>query len=267
MRVFVASVFLISLLPHMSNAGKGDADAKVVQRVVQEIELVPSLYARDEKAATLPKFAAAKLAAYEPSDQDVLEYTRRLWISDKAGYAKTYPLRAAIFDAAQESAELTRLKLVTTLPLKLVTGKQKTAIVLQGPAALGMAIFKQEQVHAQFIEAATTRDNEKSVRWKADFDVAQARVQVNLIFLFEYNFTLGQVRADNLPELGKDHDGWKIGSRQKITVTEPKAKNLAKSRATLLKKIQEEHAGTPWAHFAERELAREIGMGWEPKKK
>jgi len=266
--VAIAVLCVILVAPAPPLFAQGDtADEKTIQRIVQEIELVPSLYGRGEGAAKLPKFPAARLGNYAATESDALDQSRKLWAVDKAAYAKANPLRAAIFEAALETESLGKLKLPMTLSLKMVSAKQKAAIVLQGQAAVGTAIFKLEQVLAEFQEAAGLRDKEKSARWKADFDFAHARVQSNLVFLWEYSFTLGQVRADNLPETTKDHDGWKIVSRPKITVTESKAKTLAKERGKLLKKIQDDHPGTPWAHFAERENARELGMAWEPKKK
>ena len=71
-----------------------------------------------------------------------------------------------------------------------------------------------------------------------------------------------------MPALAKDkEDGWRIVARPKITVPEGKAKTMSKERLNRLKKIQEEHAGTPWAFFAERESKRDLGMEWAAKKK
>ena len=88
-----------------------------------------------------------------------------------------------------------------------------------------------------------------------------------VIYLLEIDFTLGQIRADGLPKLAKDQSGWEIVARPKISVPETKAKALVKDRLKLLKKIQEEHADSPWSYFAERESKRDLGMEWAAKKK
>jgi hypothetical protein len=248
------------------------ADDKLVQQIMQEIELAPSLHARGEapiKPETLPKFTAAKLSGYAVSDKEAVEQHRKRWLADKFAYAKAFSMRAALFEAAQEAENLRALKFPMALaPLggPLPTPKQKAGIV-QFQESLAMAIFKMEQAHSQMEKMADLRNKQKSLRWKADFDFAQARVQTNLVFLFECDYTLGQVRADGLPKLAADQDGWKIIARPKLSVTENKAKDLAKTRLKLLKKIQEDYADTPWAYFAERESKRNVGMEWAAKKK
>jgi len=248
------------------------ADDKLIQQIVQEIEQAPSLYVRTEapaKPEALPKFAAAKLSNYAVSDKESVEQHRNRWLADKIAYAKVFPMRAALFEAAQEAADLRTLKFPLALAAAgapLPTPKQKAGI-MQFQASLAMAIFKLEQAHKQMEKMADLRSKQKILRWKADFDFVQARVQTNLIFLFECDYTLGQVRADALPKLTPDQDGWKIILRPKISVTEAKAKDLVKTRSKLLKQIQEEYADTPWAHFAERESKRDLGMEWTAKKK
>jgi hypothetical protein len=248
------------------------ADDKLVQQIVQEIELAPSLYARTEaplKPEALPKFTAAKLAGYAVGDKESVAQHRKRWLADKLAYAKAFPMRAALFEAAQEADDLRMLKFPMALPAAgapLPTPKQKAGI-MQFQASLALAIFKLEQAHKQMEKMADLRNKQKILRWKADFDFGQARVQTNLIFLFECDYTLGQVRADALPKLAAAQDGWKIISRPKISVTETKAKDLAKTRIKLLKRIQEEYAETPWAFFAERESKRDLGMEWAAKRK
>jgi hypothetical protein len=131
---------------------------------------------------------------------------------------------------------------------------------LQAPAAA--ATLKLEQVLRQMQDAAQERTRETSKRWQADFDFALARVETNLVFLFEYNYLLAQIRADQLPVLSGNQDGWQIVPRPRISVRESVAKKLAKERGKLLQRIQTDYAGTPWAYFAERESRRELGMAW-----
>ena len=210
-----------------------------------------------------------QLAGYEMTAKDSIEQNRKRWLANKSAYAKIFPLRAALFEAALEAEGLRSLK----IPLRLVmdgaplpTPKQKK-IAMQMQSALGMAIFKLEKLHKKMEEAADARDKETSARWNADFDFARARVQTNLIFLIECDYTYGQIRADGLAKLAADEDGWKIVAAPKIRATEGKAKTMVKNRLKLLKKIQDEYPDTPWAYFAERETKRDLGMEWMAKKK
>jgi hypothetical protein len=266
------SLFVLSIplywTPPLSFAQGDDADAKTVKRILPDLELVPSLYARGEapvNSKALPKFSATKLFGYPVAKKETAEAERGFWKASKEIYTKNHPLRAAIFEAMDETDQAVKLDLAMTLPGPF-TPKDKAAF-LQKQAGLGIALFKMKQVLQEMKEAAAKRDNEASNRWKANFDLAYTRTIGNAISLYEYNFTLGQIRADNLPELGKDDGGWKIAFKPTPFVTEANAKNGVKERAILLKKMQEDHAGTPWAYFAERDSKRDLGMAWVAKKK
>jgi hypothetical protein len=270
MRTFrLTSPCLTLALLFVAPAFAQDADQKTIEAIVQEIEMVPSLYGRNEKPTKLTvKFSAAKLAPYAAGvEKQTLELERERW---KVSYAQAYPLRAALFEAAQEAESFKALKIQMVFvspPGPMVAVKQK-AYVMQLQEALGKTIFKLEQALKRMLEAEEKRAGEKSLRWKADFDFGHARLQTNLLFLQEYSYALGQIRADAMPALAKDkEDGWRIVARAKITVPETKAKQMSKDRLSLLKKIQEDHPGTPWAYFAELESRRDLGMEWAAKKK
>jgi hypothetical protein len=248
-----------------------EADKKTIDAILQEIEMAPCLYARLDASSKpeLPRFVAAKLLAYQLADNDSVEQNRKRWSADKPGYAKNFPMRAALFEAVEESENLRSLKVPVTLPLvkgPLIEKKQKKGVLdIQG--SLAVSIFKLEQAYKKTDDVSDWRDKQKLPRWKADFDFAQARMQTNLLFLYECDYTFGQVRADTLPKLATNEASWKIVLRPKLNVTEPKAKSLAKARLKLLNQIQKEHAETPWAFFAERESKRDLGMEWMGKKK
>ena len=245
-----------------------DVDKKTIKRLLPEMDLVPSLYARGEEPLnlkTLPKFSATKMFGYPIAKKETVEAERGFWKASKEIYAKKHPLRAAIFEAMDETAKLPKDFPMMTLAAP-IGPKEKVAFLTQ-QEPIGIAIFKLKAIVRQMAEAAEKRDQEASNRWKANFDLARARTLGNVIFLYEYNFTLGQIRADNLPELGPDRDGWRIAFSPKINVPEGEAKAYAKELAKLLTKIQEEHAGTPWAYFAERDSKRNMGMTWEPRRK
>jgi hypothetical protein len=250
-----------------------EVDRKTLKRILEEIELVPSLYAKGETAITVktaPKFSSLKLVGYPIGKINMPDAERPKWLKDKAAYAKDYPLRAAVFEAEAASAAAMKLEIAMTLQpdpkLGYLTAKEKAGF-FQQQEGLGRAIFDLENALTQMKNAVIHRDAEKVRRWKVDFDFAMTRLQGNIVFLYEYNFTLGQIRADTLPQLRDGDTGWKIAARPKIHVTEQRAKDLAKARATLLQKFQDEHADTPWAYYASRDAKRELGMQWAARKK
>ena len=250
--LLVVSIVLGAWTPPSFGQGD-DADKKAFKRILPDMELVPSLYARGEEPMplkALPKFSATKLFGYPIVKKETVEAERGFWKASKEIYAKQNPLRAAIFEAMDESEKLKELEIGMTIPRPL-TPKDK-AVFLKKQEPIGVAIFKLETVLKEMQQAASKREQESSNRWKANFDLAQTRVLGNLIYLYEYSFAVGQIRADNLPELGTEHDGWRIAFLPKINITEPKAKAYAKERAQAAEEdAGRARVGTPWAYFAE----------------
>jgi len=265
---FVLFVMAIAS-PASIHAGDPDVTRKAVKKLVEEIELVPSLYAKGDESAqikALPKFSAKKLLEYALDKEDGFARQREQYRSKRDRYTAEHPLRASIFEAAEAIDAINRKELVTSLTPKDTTPKGKTAILLK-QSYLGQTLFKLEQVRANMESIDEHRAKEKSKHWQANFDFARARFDLNLVYLFELNFTIGKVRADALPELGVGEIGWQIVPQAKLGITESKAKALAKDAKMRLKKMQEDYAETPWAFFAERESQRELGMNWVGRKK
>jgi hypothetical protein len=269
-RCSIAAIALGSLLAVGSVANAGGADPKIVAQLVREIEQLSSLYAKNEKPvvlAALPKFAAKSIDRLQFSEVPPLETARANWKANPEKYAKVVPLRGAYFTAAENIEQARRLIVPALFLPRDALGPKAKAAFLQKQAPLGLSIFKQEQALAQIQEAEENRNKEKSFLWRARFDWVRAITEADVLFLFEYNFTLGQVRADNLPELKPDHDGWKIAFQPKVGVTEKKAKDLAKQLKKRWAQIQEDYPDTPFAYFAERESRRDPGMTWVARKK
>jgi hypothetical protein len=269
----LAAGFVLVLIPIVSFAkplpkGEFPVGRATIECIVEDVRLIPLLAPFGEKPlniGTLPPFAAKKLTEYAIDPRQTSAAEKKLWQANRDKYERDYPLRATFLEAAEVMEKANTLKVRTSLPAP-VNPKTKAAFLLE-QAPLGITIFQLEGALRTLKEAGEQRDKEKSKRWQANFDFALMRLQTNLVLLYEYNYTLGTIRADALPEIGKDHDGWRIAFMPKIRVAEGKARAYAKDRAQLLKKIQEEHAGTPWAYFAERDGKRDLGMAWEPKNK
>jgi hypothetical protein len=247
-------------------AGAQAAGYAAIDNILKEIgELPPARETRGSgviRAANLPAFAAKKIDIYK-ADGNVADL-HKLYKKDAVAYAKEFPLRAAYFEAVDALKESTKISMREVLPGP-VNPKDKTKF-LKEQEPMGMSIFKLEQVLASVKDAGEKRDMETSKRWLANFDYAQGRLQSRLMYLFEYNYTLGQIRADNLPELAPGQSGWRIGvNSDKLNVTEKKAKDLRNDTKKVWARIQKEHEGTPWELLAQRESMVRLGLVWRPK--
>lgn len=240
-----------------------------VNKILDELKLLPPV--RDTrigeinllKAQNLPAFSVKKLDSYKQDGYQTVPELVKRYKDGKEAFAKEFPLRAAVFDAVEALQESNKIQMREVLPGPI--NPKSKALFLQEQAAPGISIFKLEQVLATVNAAAEERDKETSKRWQANFDYTLARMQSRLVYLFEYSYTLGQIRADNLPDLAPGQSGWRIGTGKKIAVTESKAKALSKSTTKLWKRIQDEYPGTPWALLAQRESMIALGLQWRPK--
>ncbi len=268
MKWFYLVLVALSAPPSLALAQGEVADEKTIERIIQQINLVPSLHARHQGQPNLkgmPKYLAKKLAPYALDDMQSVDKERRRWQLDRDQYERDHPLRAATFETMVEMESVQKLELRVVLLGGPITPKVK-ATMLQEQAPIGMAIFKLEQILVQMRDVGEKRQQEKSRVWLANYDFALARLEANLVFLYEYNFTLGTIRADNLPPLRAGDAGWRITSHPNLHITEAKAKQFAQDRARRLRAFREEHAGTPWAFFADIEAGRLLGMEWTPAK-
>jgi hypothetical protein len=248
-------------------AGGMAAGLAQVNNILDEMSIFPPVREtrasniRFLKGESLPAFAATKLDDYK--QEGSVNELHNVYKANKEAFAKGFPLRAAYFEALEKLQESGRISMREDLRSP-IDPKRKAAF-LQEQEPMGKSIFFLEQTLAQVKEVAAQRDKETSKRWQANFDFMQARLQSRLIYLFEYNYTIGQIRADNLPELAAGQSGWRIGTQKKISVPEQKAKALMKDTTKLWKAIQKDHPGTPWAVIAQRESMISLGLQWRPK--
>ncbi len=251
-------------------AGGNVAGAAQVNNILDELRILPAV--RDTRAGdvnllraqNLPAFSAEKLNGYKNDGYQNLGDLEQRYKKNTEAYAKEFPLRAAYFDALAALQESQRVKMRETLQGP-INPKAKTAFLLE-QEPLGISIFKLKGALSEVNKATKMRDMETSKRWQANFDYVQARLQSRLVYLYEYNFTIGQIRGENLPELATGQSGWRVGiSGPKLNVTENDAKDLAKKTKKLWEKIEESYPETPWALLAQRESKIALGLTWKAK--
>lgn len=104
------------------------------------------------------------------------------------------------------------------------------------------------------------RDEEPSLRWRANFDYTQARLLAQLAHVQEYSFVLGNKLRKDTPKIKdeKNHNGWIIVPQRKLEQKE--TRTYDSERQKLLTKIIKENPGTPWEILARREQATILGL-------
>lgn len=260
----------ITFKPPTAPGGEA-APVSTVEKILEELRVMPPV--RDTRAGdisllraqNLPAFSVKKLDGYKADGYQNIADLQKKFKANREDFAKEFPLRAAYFETLEALEESRGVKMREVLSKAEADPKRKAAFLLE-QAPLGISIFKLQGALSALEEAKEKRDTETSKRWQANFDYVNARLLSRLTYLYEYNFTLGQIRNDNLPELMGGQSGWRVGiSGAKITVTEPKAKKYQKDIEKLWKRIQEDYPETPWALLAQRESMFSLGLAWRPK--
>ncbi len=256
------------LKPPTAGGAKAAGFAQV-NNILDELKILPPV--RDTRAGdrnllearNLPAFPATKIDNYKADGYQNITELQKKYTSNKEAFAKDFPLRAAYFEALEALQESAKIQMREVLPGP-INPKLKAAFLLE-QSDPGISIFKLEQALATVKEAGEKRDAETSKRWQANFDYLQARLQSRLVYLIEYSYTLGQIRADNLPELAAGQTGWRMGTGKKIAVTESKAKAWVKDTKKIWERIQTQYPETPWALLAQRESMLSLGLVWRAK--
>ena len=106
------------------------------------------------------------------------------------------------------------------------------------------------------------RDAIREARWQAAFDLAMGRLLAMRVRYFGYNQLLANMKVSPQPFSNDTNNMWQLVSSSEIA-TGPQMRNAAEKARTYLKRVIDEHAGTPWAMLAERELSAELGWSWQ----
>jgi hypothetical protein len=177
-----------------------------------------------------------------------------------------YPLRFAVLAAVdslrKQYAEGSLPEEFRAPDPKDRAAAMKRILESQRPLARQMADLKEQQ---ERLEGLTEeRKKESSKRWQAHYDYIMAHVLLRSAYLFEYSLMLGKVRKDELPELdaNEKHTGWRLAPAEQMSGP-AEIKDLVKSANKLLRGLAKDHAGTPWADLADRDLNTPLGLHWE----
>jgi S1-C subfamily serine protease len=113
-------------------------------------------------------------------------------------------------------------------------------------------------------KAAAGKGKEASFAWKAHFDYMRARLTSFNVYLYEYNFMLGQLRKDTVPPRDpKIHRGWRMEPDDKLQ-SGPEAKKLAADADKLWNQLAKDFKGTKWGELADKGKHTLLGMKWVP---
>jgi hypothetical protein len=242
----------------------GTARREEVQGILDEIETIPhaqgtlALGVGRLKFEALPPFSARKMEAYKADYRSLKELDQRLAANPKK-FALIRAVRQATKDLEQTAEAFPLTQNGRAVP---VPAQEKARIIKYQGSVVGAAIGRLDEAFQAMLKVGEKRDQEKSQRWQANYDYVMAKLTARLIYLREYSLMLGKVRKDELPDPGPK--GWRMVSRLKVQSNDREMKRLLEERRDALKSLLKEHAGTPWAILARREVGTYLGLEWQP---
>ncbi|MDZ4683908.1 MAG: vWA domain-containing protein [Planctomycetaceae bacterium] len=99
-------------------------------------------------------------------------------------------------------------------------------------------------------------------RWRAVYDLALGRVLAMRVRSYGYNMMLAEMKSSPKKFEKQGSNQWRLVPSKDIT-SGAATKKLANQAADYLKRVIDEHAGTPWAVLAEREYSTPLGWEWK----
>jgi hypothetical protein len=242
-----------------SNVGGGMAGAALVRAILDELRLVPPVRGNQDvknelRAETLPPFAAKALEGYG-ADYGSLEEIEK--------NPTKYPLRVAVLKAAavlRENVDKFRMKEVFPGNNNAEVKKQ----VLKEQVDPGKSILALKEALEELKKAGEEREKEMSKRWQANYDYVLARLESRLVYVYEYNYVLAQIRSDSLPPLENGATGYRLGAKKKVGIPESEVKDWVKEIDRTWQRMAKEYANTPWAVVATRGRMTVLGLEWRP---
>lgn len=197
-------------------------------------------------------FDPAIMRTYQPDYISVKEYEQKL-SHNKA--------RAALVKAATQSQlqpmENPKLEFPKRDEASL---KRVLDEAQQGAAKLGPKI---DMLYQLLKEGEKDRAKLTEPRWQAGYDLAMGRVLAVKVRTEAYNAMLAKAKG-GLKFQKPDSDTFVLEPANEISVGSALEK-MAKQARDYLERVRQQHAGTPWALLAERELKEPIGWKWGEK--
>jgi hypothetical protein len=196
------------------------------------------------------KFNQAVMRGYTPDYRPIRTYLKDVGTNT----AKRSLLRAAL---------LTREKRIPTLALAFNAPNDTTLRTVLNDAQKPVAEldFRLRELQAELEAGEDDRGKVEELRWQAGYDLAMGRVLAMRVRAYGYNVVLAQMKSQPKSFQKKDSNLWRLTPNRDITAG-GSVKRLHKKALQYLNRVVDDHAGTPWALLAERELSAPMGWDW-----
>ncbi|WP_437184958.1 vWA domain-containing protein [Planctomicrobium sp. SH668] len=106
------------------------------------------------------------------------------------------------------------------------------------------------------------RESIKEERWRAAFDLAMGRILAMRVRYAGYNLMLASMKVSPKTFTTDTGNMWRLVPSDKIE-SGTEMRKASEQAKVYLRRVIDDHPGTPWALLAERELSTEMGWSWQ----
>ncbi|MFV0443376.1 MAG: vWA domain-containing protein [Planctomycetaceae bacterium] len=126
--------------------------------------------------------------------------------------------------------------------------------------------YELKNIYTVLEQGQKARNTLKSPRWRASFDLAMGRILAMRVRMEGYNNMLAAMRSNPKSFAKAENNMWKLVPSKEIE-SGPTMRKAADEAREYLKRVVDEHPGTPWALMAEKELATDLGWTWKDERR
>lgn len=197
-----------------------------------------------------PRFDPGVMRSYAPDYCSIREYQMEL---------NRNRAKAALVQAARS----TRVEKVPTPRLRFRADNENILRrqITEAQKPLARLDYHLSEMMRILNEGEKDRPELTDPRWRAGFDLAMGRVLAMRVRAYGYNAVLAEMKVSPKPFEKDDSNMWRLVPSETITAG-PQVERIGEKAVKYLRRVIDEHPGTPWALLAERELEQPLGWKW-----
>ena len=171
-----------------------------------------------------------------------------------------HPLHQAVL-AAASITQANKLPGQPALVFPPIDGPEFKETMKNNQALAARTEYTVDEALVPITAVMKSRDREVSRRWQAHYDLIRGRLLAVKIRCKEYNWACAKMVKDAPKFTKPSSNAWRLVPDEEIHYSD-KAKVAGDEAQKLLKRVVDEHPGTPWALLAKRELKDPLGFKW-----
>lgn len=201
--------------------------------------------------ATTVRFNPARMREYTPEYEPIRVLEARI---------RQHPAKLALVETSRQTY-LDTIPL-PTLVFNAENDNQLRAELTEGQRRMVESEYWVDRMFKMLAQGAQTRDTLTEARWRASFDLGMGRLLAMRVRLKGYNVMLAQMKSNPRPFQTPGGNEWRLVPSKEIDAG-PEMRARAAEARELLKRVIDEHPGTPWEQLAIRELSQDMGWAWQ----